>query len=137
MFRYRYQIGFSDVDAAGLVYYPRYFHFCHLALEALFNEKSPIKYTELIYERRLGLPIVKVEAEYKKPLSFGETINIEFTIASIGRSSVVSYYRFLKNDGEDCFCAHITTVCTELDQKKSMAVPPDLRLFLSSFMVED
>ncbi|HXW52634.1 MAG TPA: thioesterase family protein [Myxococcota bacterium] len=136
-FTYPYTIKFADVDAAGLVYYPRYFNICHLALEALFEEKSPIKFSHFIYQRRLGLPIVKVEAEYNSPLWFEDRLDVELAIMSIGTSSVKTRYRFLHGASLNvCFLASVTTVCTDLDKKRSMPLPQDLRDFLACFMVE-
>ena len=31
------KIRFDDVDGAGIVYYPQYFHLCHKAFEDLFS----------------------------------------------------------------------------------------------------
>ena len=32
------KVRFSDVDNAGIVYYPRFFHYCHVAREEFFTE---------------------------------------------------------------------------------------------------
>lgn len=130
MYNFRYSISFDDVDAAGIVYYPRYFHFCHLALETMFNEKGPYKYPELIFKKRLGLPIVHVEANFQKPLFYGDIVTISVSIKHIGKSSLVTNYRFNKeNDDEDYFSTDITTVCIDIDRKQSTTLPDDLRIF--------
>lgn len=130
MFLFRYVICFDDVDAAGIVYYPRYFHFCHLALESFFNEKAPLRYVDLIYNRRIGLPIVHVEADYKHPIIYGDEIDIEVMNKSIKTSSLITSYRFLKKD-QVVFMADVTTVCIDLANNQSMPLPSDLREFLS------
>jgi 4-hydroxybenzoyl-CoA thioesterase len=128
MFLFRYVICFDDVDAAGIVYYPRYFHFCHLALESLFNEKAPLRYADLIFNRRIGLPIVHVEADYKHPIIYGDEIAIEVINKIIKTSSWVTTYRFLKED-QVVFMADVTTVCIDLEKRQSMPLPSDLREF--------
>ena len=83
-FTYAYDVGFADVDAAGIVYYPRFFHCCHLALEALFRQTGPTSYFDLIYKRKLGLPIVHIEADYKRPLLYGDKVIIQVSTRSMG-----------------------------------------------------
>jgi 4-hydroxybenzoyl-CoA thioesterase len=130
MYCYRYSIKFDDVDAAGLVYYPRFFHLCHVVFEDLFNQKGPISYPKLIKERRIGFPTVHVEATFSHPLRYGDDVEIELKLLEIKNSSVVTAYRFLMKDGLACFYAAITTVCMDLEQEKSLSLPSDLREFL-------
>ena len=43
-------VRFADVDHAGIVYYPRFFHYFHLAFEELFRSRmGPRAYVELLH----------------------------------------------------------------------------------------
>lgn len=133
--RFKYSISFDDVDAAGIVYYPRYFHLCHLAFEDFFNQKGPYNYPTLIKERLMGFPTVHIEADYKAPLKYGDVIVVELANASIKNSSMVSTYRFISDaDPVIKFIAHITTVYTDLVNKRAKAIPEDLRRILCGEM---
>lgn len=131
---FRYYVGFDDVDAAQILYYPRYFHLCHVAFEDYFNQKGPVSYPSLIKERRFGFPAVHVDANFKAPIAYGETITIFVATKHIGTSSLATNYRFI-GEGSEKFVATITTVYTDLTLKKAFAIPEELRSFLSGEMV--
>jgi len=60
MFIANYPVRFSDIDAAGIVYYPRFFYFCHQAFEDFFNTKFSFTYASLINEKKIGFPVVNI-----------------------------------------------------------------------------
>lgn len=133
MFKCRHLVRFDDVDGAGIVYYPRYFHFCHKTFEDLFNQKSPINYPELIKEQLIGFPTVHVEADYQKPFFYGDEIEVSFSITAIKNSSLVTKYEFF-NKEELSFSALITVVCMDLRTKKAQPLSSDIRAFFEEFL---
>lgn len=123
-----YKIRFDDVDAAGLLYYPRYFDYCHRVLEDFIDERGPCAYAELIQDRRLGVPTVAVESAYRSPLRYGDTAVVSMEVNRIGTSSLILSYAVRREfDGEECFDARITTVLTDLDEEKSVPFSGELR----------
>lgn len=125
-----YKIRFDDVDGAGILYYPRYFHLCHQTLEDAFDNGAPMSYPELIHDRRLGLPTVSIESSYRSPLEYGDTVAVAMTVEEMGRSSMVLGFTFRRErDGAECFHARITTVLIDLDTRSSVPFPGDLRAF--------
>lgn len=125
-----YKIRFDDVDGAGILYYPRYFHLCHQTLEDVFDHGAPVSYPEMIHGRRLGLPTVAIQSEYRSPLEYGDSVAIELAVADMGRSSMVLEFTIRREaDGAECFNARITTVLIDLDTRKAVPFPDDLRGF--------
>jgi 4-hydroxybenzoyl-CoA thioesterase len=126
-----YKIRFDDVDGAGILYYPRYFHLCHQALEDSFDRAgAPLSYPELIHDRRLGVPTVAIESNFASPLEYGDTAIVSMNGEKIGTSSVVLGFKMNREtDGAECFTARITVVLTDLDTRKSTPLPDDLRSF--------
>lgn len=125
------KIRFDDVDGAGIVYYPQFFHLCHAAFEDFFDTAAPISYPELIRDRRQGFPTVAIESNFTAPLEYGDTAIVELTVERVGRSSVdFTYIIRRKRDGEKCFSAAITTVLIDLDTRKPLALPQELRTIL-------
>ena len=56
-------VRFADVDHAGIVYYPRFFHYFHLAFEELFRQRIGARaYVDLLDKDRVGFPAVRAEA---------------------------------------------------------------------------
>jgi 4-hydroxybenzoyl-CoA thioesterase len=130
-----YKIRFDDVDGAGILYYPRYFHLCHQALEDVFDRGAPVSYPELIHDRRLGLPTVAIECVYSAPLGYGDTVSVSLAVEHLGSSSMILGFTMHRHsDGVECFRARITTVLIDLDSRKSTPIPDDLRSFFRGFL---
>jgi 4-hydroxybenzoyl-CoA thioesterase len=129
------KIRFDDVDGAGIVYYPQFFHLCHAAFEDFFDTAAPVSYPALVKDRRLGFPTVKIECEFKATLSYGDVAVVELAIRKIGRSSVVIAYDIRrKRDGALTFHADITTVLVDLDAMKPVVIDAELRGILERFL---
>jgi 4-hydroxybenzoyl-CoA thioesterase len=132
------KIRFDDVDGAGIVYYPQFFHLCHAAFEDFFDTAAPISYPELISRRRLGFPTVALESQFHAPLEYGDVAVIELSVERIGRSSVTFGYRIRrKRDGVLCFQARNTTVLIDLDDKRPRPIFDDLRTILARYLSAD
>lgn len=125
------KIRFDDVDGAGIVYYPRYFHLCHAAFEDFFDAAAPISYPELISIRRRGFPTVKIESDFKAPLSYGDVAVVDVRVEHVGTSSARFRYEIRrKQDGVLAFSASVTSVFMDLDAKKSTPLTDDIRAVL-------
>ena len=125
MFACEIPIRFGDVDHARIVYYPHFFHFCHVAMEELFAKAVGVPYHEVIGRDRRGYPTVHIETDFRKTVGFGETLRMEVSVLRIGTSSVD--FRFegkRRSDGETAFVARITTVCVDMDRFTSVPIPP-------------
>ena len=81
------KIRFDDVDGAGIVYYPQYFHLCHKAFEDFFDAADSISYPRLINELRRGFPTVAIQSEFSAPLRYGDVAAVSLSVKKIGRSS--------------------------------------------------
>lgn len=122
------KIRFDDVDGAGIVYYPQFFHLCHAAFEDFFDTAAPISYPELITRRRLGFPTVHIESDFSAPLEYGDIAVVELVVQQVGRTSVrFRYVIRRKRDGTVCFTAQVTTVLIDLDSKEPVVIPDELR----------
>ena len=90
-------VRFADVDHAGIVYYPRFFHFFHVAFEELWRARvGPRAYVELLDRDRVGFPAVHAECTFKAPLRFGDTAEIEVEVARLGGKSITFRYRIYR-----------------------------------------
>ncbi|HLU66425.1 MAG TPA: thioesterase family protein [Kofleriaceae bacterium] len=147
-FRYTTPVRFAEVDHAGIVYYPRFFHYFHLAFEEFFRTRLGAgAYLDLIDRRRIGFPAVRSECDYRAPLRFGDTVHIDMWIERLGGKSIRFRYQAIRaaagaGEGgepaagpgeEEVVCADGAVVCavTDLAHFRAVEVPPDLRaLFL-------
>lgn len=121
-------VRFGDVDSAGIVYYPRYPHYLHIGMERFFSDVVGIDYAELVTERQYGLPTVRLEVDYKKPLRYGDRIEMSIAIGKVGTTSVEWLYELRRqSDGELCATARTVTVSTNLAELQKLPIPDWLR----------
>jgi len=85
---HRQNVRFGDCDPAGIVYFPRFFHFFHEAMETWFDEHLGQSYADVVVGRRLGFPSVHTEADFRIPTRFGEVVQVRLRVEDIGRSSL-------------------------------------------------
>ena len=96
-FRHRMPVRFADVDHAGIVYYPVFFHYFHVAFEELFIARMGAhSYVELLDRDRIGFPAVSSSCDFKAPLRFGDTVEIELAVERLGEKSITFHYRVWK-----------------------------------------
>lgn len=127
-FSTRIPVRFGDCDPAGLVYYPALFHYCHAAMEEFFAARCGTTYARLLSERRLGFPVVNVRAEFFAPFVYGDEALVEVWVSAIGRTSVTFEYRLRRApNGDPCATATHIQVSTNLDDRRPVPLPADLR----------
>ena len=87
IFEFEKKVRFGEIDEAGIVYYPRFFNFYHLAMEEFFEKAVGVPYPEIIKGWKVGFPTVHVEADFLSPLKYGDVMLIAVSFAKVGRSS--------------------------------------------------
>jgi 4-hydroxybenzoyl-CoA thioesterase len=126
VFRFSQPVRFADIDHAGIVYYPRFFNYFHIAFEELWRQRiGPAAYSKIIDVDRIGFPAVRAECEFRAPLKFGDTADIEVTVMRLGTKSITFRYRIFRAPiaSEDrTLCAEGQVVCAVVDLAKFVAV---------------
>lgn len=122
------KVRFGDVDRAGIAYYPNLYHFCHVAFEEFFEHFVGIPYPKLIEDENLGFPTVRVESYFRRPVRYGDTLEIRVGIARVGESSVTFEFR-ASREGEGQLLFASSQICVAVDMKtfQPMRVPDGLR----------
>ena len=136
-FRYSTPVRFADVDHAGIVYYPRFSHLFHIAFEELWRARiGPLAYRELIDRERLGFPAVRAECDFKAPLRFGDTAEIELSVSRLGTTSITFRYRVHRAE-PPTLCAEGLVVCAVVDLTRFVPiVVPDKVMAMLADLVE-
>ena len=134
-FRFQLKIRFADVDRAGIVYYPRFLHYFHVALEEFFGRQLNVDYHVLVNQYRIGLPTVHLVTDFIQPISYGESIEVEIRVQKVGYSSITFGYRTFKpGESEPRNKGHNVVVCMHMDTFQKQKVPDWLRVRLESNM---
>jgi len=127
-FSTRIKVRFGDTDPAGLVYYPRLFHYLHVAMEEFFAARCGVSYDELVASQRLGFPTVNARAEFSAPLVYGDVAEVEVFVSRMGRSSAQFEYTIRRaSDQTVCVRAVLVQVAMSLDERRAVPLPDDLR----------
>ena len=128
-------VRFGDVDPAGIVYFPKIYHYIHEAFEELWDVHVGKRYYHLVGEERLGFPLVHSEVDFAHPLRFGDRPLVRVTTFKVGRSSLGLHYRFMV-DEVLCVDARMTVVCVELDGLKNLPIPDTYRAKFEEILEE-
>lgn len=129
------KVRFADVDHARIVYYPRFFHYFHVAFEELFERGFGRSYPEVLDQEHVGFPAVHTEADYRAPARFGDVLRIEVTCVRVGTRSVTLRYRARRAaDGVECAEGRVTTACVDMTTFRSMDVPERYRVLFERFL---
>jgi 4-hydroxybenzoyl-CoA thioesterase len=119
-------VRFAHCDPAGIVYFPQYLVLFNGHVEDWFNEGLGIGYAHFIGERRCGLPMVKLDCEFKAPSKMGERLTLGLEVTKVGNSSI-SLRLSASAQGQLRVLSNQVLVTTSLDTNKSIPIPDDLR----------
>ncbi|HAL06565.1 MAG TPA: thioesterase [Brevundimonas sp.] len=125
-FTTRSKVRFAHVDAAGIVFYPRYFEMLNGAVEDWFAEGLGVGFAELHLTRGLGVPTVSLDSRFAAPSRLGDELDITIEVKSVGRSSCAVAYTVACGD-EVRMTAEGVLVCMILAEGRSTPWPDDVR----------
>jgi 4-hydroxybenzoyl-CoA thioesterase len=136
-FRKPIKVCFGDIDNAGIVYYPRFMHYFHLALEEFFPVELGVDYADVLHKRNVSLPTVHLESDFRRKLRYGDQINMEVRVIHMGRSSITWGYKGYRLSMEEEVVVvegQNVTVCVRTDTFEKVEVPEWLRKGLTDYM---
>jgi 4-hydroxybenzoyl-CoA thioesterase len=135
-FRAPIKVCFSNIDNAGIVYYPRFIHYFHLAMEEFFAGEIGIEFADVLHKCNLSLPTVHLESDFRRRLRYGDRISMEVRVIHIGQTSITWGYKGYRRNGEEEMVVEgqNVTVCVKTDTFEKIDVPEWLRQGLTSYM---
>jgi 4-hydroxybenzoyl-CoA thioesterase len=127
-FRRERTIRFSDCDPAAIVFYPQYFVMFNALVEDWVSEGLGLSYRGLVVERRVGLPTVHLEADFKAVSRMGDAVALLLCVERLGRRSITLALRCEGvEDKQPRMTMRQVLVTTSLDTHASIDLPADLR----------
>jgi len=128
VYRTKIKVRFGDIDHAGIMYYPRLFHKFHIAFEEFFEECVGVSYDRILNEERIGFPTVRVETEFRKPMSYGDVLEIAMESRRVRNTSVTfGFTVYRAGTPEVCARSEHTVVCVDMDTFRPTAIPSRCR----------
>ena len=102
-------VAFSETDAAGIVHFSNFLRYAEDAEHAWLRSLG----VALHGEGALGLPRVEVACTYRRPLRFGDEVEVALTVQERRRRSL--RYRFeVRRGGEVAAEGAVTVVATRV-----------------------
>lgn len=132
-FRTKAQVRFAHIDAAAIVFYPRYFEFLNGAVEDWFAAMGH-DFHGLHMRRQLGVPTVSLQCDFQAPSELGDILDIAIEPRRIGGSSC-SYDFRMSVDGQQRISGSGVLVCMDLAARKAVPWPDDMRSAMNAFLV--
>ncbi len=118
-------VKFHDVDAAGIVFYPRLFEWFHDAYVAfLADAGAPLP--EVLEQALWAAPIRHAEAEFLRPLRFGESVGVALLTAHVEGSTATLGYRIRTEAGEVAAVGQSAHVFVAPDTFAKVPIPDHL-----------
>jgi len=115
-----------NTDAAGLLFFAEQFRLAHDAYES-FMESIGYPFAPLIRNSDYLLPIVHAEADFLKPLSTGDRLEIQVKAETIGESSFTLGYLIRRDRNEPVGTVRTVHVLVSRQTGNSLSLLPELR----------
>ena len=125
-------VQFGDVDHAGILYYPKMFHYAHLAYEDYLRGLPGWSLPDCFNLQHIGTPVVSTESTFLGPLAHGEKVAVEVVVERVGQRSFTLAFRLCDADSM-AVRARIRVVhaIVSLETFQSIPIPEPLRNYLS------
>jgi 4-hydroxybenzoyl-CoA thioesterase len=131
MFVTPYAVRFADVDNAGIFYYPRFFNAFHVAFEEFWERQAQRPYHVVTGSDKIGFPAVHIECDFRKPVTFGDPMEIRVGVKRYGNTSIVFRYEVAHRVTGEVHCAaDVTKVVVDMDRFAPVPLPDHLRAHL-------
>jgi 4-hydroxybenzoyl-CoA thioesterase len=127
------RVPFSMCDPAGIVFFVQYHLMFQNLVESWITERLGVDYSELLGPRRVGLPTVRLETDFRASSRMGDRISVSLRVEHVGTKSLVLQLAVHGDDGHLRVEARQVIVCTSLDTHRSQPFPDDLRTALLRF----
>ena len=123
MLTFRYEVGWSDIDFAGVIHYPRVFYWVDDLFHGYLRQRG-------IYWRQMhvdgyGFPFVHVSCRYMKPISLEDVLTIQMTITDLKPNGFALRFQMLKGT-EAVVEGDLVRRCVLKSRQGTAEMPPEL-----------
>jgi YbgC/YbaW family acyl-CoA thioester hydrolase len=125
-------VRWSDVDAAGVMYFGAFVRFFEIAEEELFRAAG-VPYGVVFDRFDCWLPRVRYTCEFRAPVRLGELLRVSAWVRKLGVKSLSLTFAVDKQDGARVADCEIVLVCVARETFKSKPMPAELRAALEPF----
>lgn len=118
---------FYEVDRAGIVFFGRFFEYCHTALEELLAKL--LGQADACFREGWGMPLVHTSSDFSAPVHMGDRVSIELSVEAWSKRSLSLAYVLKVGDVVHARCKTVHAF-VNLGTFKPMAMPEHLKAAL-------
>jgi tol-pal system-associated acyl-CoA thioesterase len=96
-YTHRVRVGYIDTDQGGIVHHSVYLRWLEQARVELMRVNG-LDHTTIGYDTEFSLPVARVQLRYLRPAHFDEELDVQCTLAKVGRASLQFDYRVVRGD---------------------------------------
>lgn len=117
----------SETDSAQIVYTARFVDYAMDAIEGWFRDVLGVDWFLMNTELDMGTPFVKIEMEFKSPLTPHDELEVRVLIDRLGSSSFTFDVVGTRNGIQTSFESTFVCSLVKKSTMKSINIPGDLR----------
>ena len=116
-------IRFSECDPLNIVWHGNYVKYFEDGRED-FGRTHNFSYTEIYTQNGLSVPLVHMEMDYKRSISFGETIRVETKLVDDPAAKIVFEYKIFNSKNEIVCTGKTIQAFVHLERKELQITTP-------------
>jgi len=125
-------VRFEHCDAAGLMFYPRFYALVNEMVEDWFAVLGR-PFAQMHVDDRKGVPTVKIDAEFQRPVRMGDRLDQSLRVRHLGQSSCRLMHE-ARVDGELAAWFEQTIVHVHLASTKPEPWPAEVRAAMARYL---
>lgn len=132
-FTYHRRVHFADTDAAGVVYFARYFSICHEAYEEALLQAG-IDLNRFFGDEGVILPVSHATSNFLRPLHCGEAIEVEFSAELLKENEFALDYTIFRAGPARKAAAKVRTrhVCIDSATRRRRPLPEKIAAWMKA-----
>lgn len=127
-------IRFAHCDPAGIIFFPQYLVLFNGLVEDWFNQALHHPYARMLGAERTGLPIVRLECDFRAITRMGETVSMGLSVARLGKRSLTLDVDCQGADGQLRAVARKVLVFTNLETHQAIAMPAPIHAAIQQWL---
>jgi YbgC/YbaW family acyl-CoA thioester hydrolase len=135
-FTARFSVRFQDVDAGGVLFFGRIYDYCHHAYEEFWGAEG-VDRARFFAGADYLVPIAHSEADYRRPIRHGDSIDVRIDVTRVGRASFTLRYHVTGPDGELRVEASTVHAFVDRGTMRPIPIPDPLRAILLRHLLRE
>jgi YbgC/YbaW family acyl-CoA thioester hydrolase len=120
------RVRWSETDSAGIVHFSNFFVYFEAAEQKLMREILKLDLASAAQGKVLRLPRVEAYCQYSSPARFDDLLEVELSIAGIGKSSIMYAFSVLnKTTGKISANGRVKVMAVD-EAFRPVEIPPNI-----------